>query len=141
MLPSEASELIGQISVEIDGLHTVAAGMQSELDKSFRVQVPKVNGAMEKGATIGWAIQGAEWAHLQNVYTDYLQQTVDGLHALDAGSFAVAQAASTIAEQYGNSDAFAKATVSDVQEVIAPPPPAPSDPLPATQTAGVGYAN
>src|SRR4051812_32525784 len=113
---------IKQIAVEIDGLREVANKLRKELDVSFRAQVPKVYDAVQPGATIGGAIAGQSWTSLQDALHAGLQGTADALFNLDAGTQAVTSAAELIAKDYGDSDAFARACVKDVHEIMAPPP-------------------
>jgi hypothetical protein len=135
MLPADG--LVKQISVEIDGLKTVAEGIRAELEKGFRSQVPHVNDAMQSGATIGGCIVGPEWVRLQNAYSTSIQATVDALFNLDIGTQAVAQAADVIATNYGDTDAFAQAKVGDVQAVLMAAPATSLDPLGSTMSAEV----
>lgn len=135
MLPVEA--LVNQINVEIDGLKSVAAAMRAELESSFRSQVAPVHDAMQPGASIGGPIAGAEWVQLQNTYSAYIQGTLDALFNLDKGTQAVAQAAEIIARDYGDSDAFAQAKLTDVQDVIMYTPPPPVQYGPYRPTGGV----
>jgi hypothetical protein len=111
-----------QITVEIDGLKEVAAKLRKELDASFRVQVPKVYDAVQPGATIGGPIAGQSWISLQDALHVGLQDTADALFNLDAGTQAVTSAAELIAKDYGDSDAFVRARVQDVHEIMTPPP-------------------
>jgi hypothetical protein len=115
-----AAAVIGQINVEIDGLVSAAAVMRDELEQGYRSQVPQVHDAMQPGATIGDRIEGDDWRHLQDRYDECIQKTLESLFNLDKGTQAVAQAAEQIAANYRGSDAFAHATVSDVQEVLPP---------------------
>ena len=118
--------LMQQISVEIEGLKSVAADMRKELEQGFRTQVTPVHDAMQPGARIGGCIPGPEWVALQERYSTCIQRTLDTLFNLDLGTQAVSQAAEAIARTYGDSDAFAKATVDDVRGIISyTPPPAP----------------
>ncbi|MBF9130890.1 hypothetical protein I0C86_18280 [Plantactinospora sp. S1510] len=131
-----AAAVIGQINVEIDGLVSAAAVMRDELEQGYRSQVPQVHDAMQPGATIGDRIEGDDWRHLQDRYDECIQKTLESLYNLDMGTDAVAQAADKIAANYRGSDAFAHATVSDVQKVLPPPEqPAPQT-APASQTGG-----
>jgi hypothetical protein len=113
---------IKQITVEIDGLQEVADTLRKELDASFRIQVPKVYDAVQPGATIGGPIAGHSWISLQDALHAGLQGTADALFNLDAGTQAVTSAAELIAKDYGDSDAFVKARVNDIHEIMAPPP-------------------
>jgi hypothetical protein len=112
---------IKQIAVEIDGLRQVANSLRAELDASFRVQVPKVYEAVQAGATLGGPIAGQSWIDLQDALHASLQGTADALFNLDKGTQAVTTAAELIAKDYGDSDAFAKARVKDVHEIMTPP--------------------
>jgi hypothetical protein len=112
---------IKQIAVEIDGLKQVAEGLRAELDASFRVQVPKVYDAVQPGATLGGPIAGQSWTSLQDSLHASLQGTADALFNLDKGTQAVTTAAEQIANDYGDSDAFANARVRDVHEIMVPP--------------------
>ncbi|MEV6602436.1 hypothetical protein AB0M36_37145 [Actinoplanes sp. NPDC051346] len=123
MLPAEA--LMRQISVEIDGLKSVAEAMRQELESSFRTQVTPIHDAMQPGASIGGPIAGASWVALQNKYSANIQATLDALFNLDLGSQAVADAAHVIARDYGDADAFSATRVTDVQQVISYTPPEP----------------
>ncbi|GAA0796695.1 hypothetical protein [Spirilliplanes yamanashiensis] len=121
-----ADPLVQQINVEIEGLRSVAADMRKELEQGFRTQVTPVHDAMQPGARIGGCIPGPEWVQLQERYSTCIERTLDTLYNLDLGTQAVSQAAQTIAQNYGDSDAFSKATVDDVNEIISwTPPPAP----------------
>jgi hypothetical protein len=113
--------VITQIAVEIDGLKQVADTLRTELESSFRVQVPKVYDAVQPGATLGGAIAGSAWTRLQDSLHAGLQGTADALFNLDKGTQAVTTAAEQIAQDYGDSDAFARARVQDVNEIMAPP--------------------
>jgi hypothetical protein len=113
---------IKQITVEIDGLKEVADKLRKELDASFRVQVPKVYDAVQPGATIGGPIAGQAWTSLQDALHAGLQGTADALFNLDAGTQAVTSAAELIAKDYGDTDAFVKARVEDVNDIMTPPP-------------------
>jgi hypothetical protein len=124
MLPADGA--FAEISVEIEGLRQAAAEMRAELDKSFRVQVPKLMDAVQPGATLGGVIVGAEWIHLQDALHASLQATSEALFNLDLGTQAVTVAAERIAAGYGDADAFAHATIKDVNDVIQPPPPTPA---------------
>jgi hypothetical protein len=135
MLPVDG--LVKQINVEIDSLRAVADGIRAELEKGFRSQVPRVNDAMQSGATIGGPIAGPEWIRLQNAYSTSIQATVDALFNLDLGTQAVAQAADVIAKNYGDSDAFAQAKVNDVQAVLIAAPATSLAPLGSTMSAEV----
>jgi hypothetical protein len=137
MLPADM--VIQQINVEIDGLKDVAASLRSELEDSFRLQVPKVYDAVQPGATLGASIAGDAWIRLQNSLHEGLQGTSDALFNLDRGTQAVTTAAEQIAKDYGDADAFSKARVEDVNKIIAPPPPPPPEylgPLASTIPAG-----
>lgn len=135
-LGAAAAAVIGQINVEIDGLVSAAAVMRDELEQGYRSQVPTVQDAMQPGATIGDRIEGEDWRHLQDRYDECIRKTLESLYALDMGTEAVAQAADKIAANYRGSDAFAHATVSDVQEVLPPPEqPAPTT-SPSSPTGG-----
>jgi len=112
---------IKQIAVEIDGLKQVADQLRAELDASFRVQVPKIYDAVQPGATLGNPIAGQPWISLQDALHSSLQGTLDALFNLDKGSQAVTAAAHLIAKDYGDSDAFAKAQVKDVQDIMSAP--------------------
>ncbi|MBE1488705.1 hypothetical protein [Plantactinospora soyae] len=137
-LGAAAAAVIGQINVEIDGLVSAAAVMRDELEQGYRSQVPQVHDAMQPGATIGDRIEGEDWRRLQDRYDECIQKTLDSLFNLDLGTEAVAQAADKIAANYQGSDAFAHATVSDVQEVLPPPEqPAPGT-TPANPAGGGG---
>ncbi|MFY1669984.1 hypothetical protein ACN27G_08490 [Plantactinospora sp. WMMB334] len=128
--------VIGQISVEIDGLASAAAAMREELKEGYRTQVPPVHDAMRQGATIGDRLEGDDWLHLQDRYDDCIQKSLVALVNLDKGTQAVAQAAEQIAANYGGSDAFAHATVSDVHEVL--PPTEQTGPQPGAGPAPAG---
>lgn len=134
MFPAE--EVLGQINVEIDGLKSVAAAMRAELQSGFRTQVKPVHDAMQPGASVGGQIAGAEWAYLQTTYSASIQGTLDALFNLDKGTQAVAHAADVIAKTYGDADAFSRARVDDVHNVIAytPPPPQQLGPYPPAVT-------
>jgi len=107
-----------QIAVEIDGLKQVADRLRAELEASFRVQVPKIYDAVQPGATLGGPIAGQPWISLQDALHAGLQGTADALFNLDKGTQAVTTAAGQIAMDYGDSDAFAKAQVKDVHEIM-----------------------
>jgi len=111
---------IKQIAVEIDGLKQVAEDLRRELDASFRVQVPKIYDAVQPGATLGGPIAGQSWTNLQDTLHASLQGTADALFNLDKGTQAVTAAAEMIANDYGDTDAFANARLRDVQSIIAP---------------------
>jgi hypothetical protein len=123
MFPDEA--LMHQISVEIDGLKSVAEAMRQELDSSFRTQVAPIHDAMQPGASIGGPIAGTSWVALQDRYSGNIQATLDALFNLDLGSQAVAEAAQVIARDYGDADAFTTARLADVEKVISSTPPDP----------------
>ena len=124
--------LLGQINVELDGLRSVAAAMQAELESSFRSQVVPFNEAMRSGASIGGPIAGAEWQQLRDTCGRYIADTSRALRSLDEGTDSVARAGTLIAETYGDADAFARARVDQIQEVISytPPPPQQYGPYP-----------
>lgn len=130
MFPAEG--LLGQINVELDGLKGVAAAMQAELESSFRSQVVPFNEAMQSGASIGGLIAGAEWQQLRATCARYIDDTSRALRSLDEGTDSVARAGKLIAETYGDADAFARARVDQIHEVItyAPPPPEQYGPYP-----------
>ncbi|ROT33168.1 hypothetical protein EF879_08620 [Micromonospora sp. HM5-17] len=134
-----AGALMNQITVEIDGLAKAAAVMREELRQGYRTQVPPVHDAMERGATIGTGILGAEWDHLRDRYDECIQATLDSLYNLDRGTQAMASAAEQIARNYRTTDDLARATVTDVYDALGPTqPPAPSaPPAPSGGTAGV----
>ncbi|RZU51268.1 hypothetical protein EV385_3078 [Krasilnikovia cinnamomea] len=133
MLPVDA--VMQQIAVEIDGLKQVAASLRGELEGSFRVQVPKVYDAVQPGATLGASIAGGSWINLQDSLHASLQGTTDALFNLDQGTQAVTTAAEQIARDYGDADAFSKAKVEDVHEIMVAPPQA-LGPLSSTIPAG-----
>ena len=112
---------IKQIAVEIEGLKQVADRLRSELEASFRVQVPKVYEAVQPGATLGGPIAGQPWISLQDALHAGLQGTADALFNLDQGTQAVTTAAHQIARDYGDADAFARAHVKDVHDIMNPP--------------------
>jgi hypothetical protein len=128
-----AGALMNQINVEIDGLAKAAAVMREELRQGFRTQVTPVYNAMERGATIGTGIQGAEWDYLRDRYDECIQATVDALYNLDLGTQAVANAAEQIARNYRTADDLAHATVSEVREALGPDQ---TTPAPPTQPGG-----
>jgi hypothetical protein len=137
MLPADV--VIQQINVEIDGLKDVATSLRSELEQSFRLQVPKVYDAVEPGATLGASIAGDAWIRLQDAMHAGLQGTSDALFNLDRGTHAVTTAAEQIAQDDGDADAFSKARVEDVNKIIVAPPPPPPEylgPLASTIPAG-----
>ncbi|MFI7598899.1 hypothetical protein [Actinoplanes sp. NPDC049681] len=134
MLPVDA--VMQQIAVEIDGLKQVAAGLRSELEDSFRLQVPKVHDAVQPGATLGASIAGDAWIRLQDSLHAGLQGTSDALFNLDKGTQAVTSAAEQIAKDYGDADAFSKARVEDVNKIMVPPPQEYLGPLASTIPAG-----
>jgi hypothetical protein len=122
-----ADTLMAQINVEIDGLKSVAEAMRRELEAGYRSQVSPVHAAMQPGASIGGPIAGDSWVALQNAYSDSIQATLDTLFNLDLGTQAVADAAQVIARDYGDADAFSRARLGDVQQVIHPPLPDPGE--------------
>ncbi|MGC9671126.1 hypothetical protein ACNTMW_31845 [Planosporangium sp. 12N6] len=119
MLPP--GELFHQIDVEIDSLKGIAAAMRENLEQGLRTQVPAVHDAMQPGATIGGQIAGGEWVRLQNTYSRCIEETLTAVYGIDKGSQALAQAADLIAKRYGETDAFARASASDVDATLVVP--------------------
>ena len=123
---AQVDGLVQQINVEIEGLKGVAVSMREDLEGGFRTQVAPIHDALRSGARIGGCIPGYEFIQLQNLYSSHIERTLDALFQLDLGTQRVAEAAAVIAKTYGDSDAFAEATVEEIQGVIsyaAPPPP------------------
>ncbi|MEV6595765.1 hypothetical protein AB0M36_02765 [Actinoplanes sp. NPDC051346] len=114
-IPSEGSG----IEVSIDGLRDLANQMKVESGKTLGDVHEQANGALSGGTPFGAASASGYVHAAKHRYDLTAQRAIATLNEYATQAVALANAALAIANKYGDSDAFAKAQVSDVQREIA----------------------
>jgi hypothetical protein len=108
------------IAVDVSSLGKLASALRDEVELNFRPHVKRVMGVLDPGVQ---ALPGrpdvGEWEAARGRYGDGRDQALYLLGAYERATLAIAEAAELIARRYQDSDAVARATVSDVRDAFA----------------------
>jgi hypothetical protein len=107
------------IEVDLETLAQFAKALQDEVDLNFAPHMMRILANLDGGQAPFEARDGfLELATAQMTYGDSRDRAVELLDAHVKGTRALAAAADAIAARYRSSDAYARATLTDVQQAF-----------------------
>ncbi len=107
------------IEVDVSSLAKLAKALRDEVEQNFRPHAKRVIDTLDPGTEALPPKPGIqEWEAARGQYTDGRNRAISLLDAYSQATLQIAEAADLIARRYQDSDAFAKATVSDVHDAF-----------------------
>jgi hypothetical protein len=117
------------LEVDLETLAQFAKALRDEVELNFGPHLTRILGELDDGQVPFQAKAGfLELAAAQLTYGDSRDRAVELLDAYAKGTRALADAADAVAAHYRGGDAFARATMDDVQRAFAQPTGPPRDP-------------
>jgi hypothetical protein len=104
------------IEVDVSSLAALAKTLRDEIELSYWPQASKAIDTLDPGAeALPPRPAIPEWEAVRGQYADGRDRAIDLLDAYRRATLQIAEAADVIATRYRDSDAYARATVSDVR--------------------------